>query len=319
MSLRRYIATGRGAPHAALAVFGVSLLAGVITGAVESVISRWFSLVVLFPMLIGGAAGGTAVVMIGRRKLRAPTLAFVLGVLGGTGGYVTLHIVDYVQSRSAIADALLESDLVRDTPDTPDDPVDVSSWIDTMLVRQSGHSGFIGYLLVRAQEGVTIKRAGTSDPGLELRGTWAWVLWAVELLLASITAGVLARNRAKEPFCESCDQWFGLTHPIAAGAPTIPDARRALIRALESGELDAAATALALPPANEWFVLRHSACPTCNSESYCTLEQITVKKNKQHKAEIARWLMTRDELSRFIEAIARAQARVQPGIAAQRG
>jgi hypothetical protein len=60
MSLRRYVPTGRGEPLAIVAVLGAALAAGLVVGVAEGLLDDWFSLLVIFPLLIGGAAGGLA-------------------------------------------------------------------------------------------------------------------------------------------------------------------------------------------------------------------------------------------------------------------
>jgi hypothetical protein len=81
MSLRRHVASGRGGPRAIAAVLGAALAAGVAVGIVEGLLDGWFSLLVLFPLLIGGAAGGLAAWGVARFRLRAPVVALLLGAV----------------------------------------------------------------------------------------------------------------------------------------------------------------------------------------------------------------------------------------------
>ncbi len=51
--IRRYVPSGAGGLVASLDVLGVAAIAGVAAGVVEGLVDQWFSLLVIFPMLIG--------------------------------------------------------------------------------------------------------------------------------------------------------------------------------------------------------------------------------------------------------------------------
>jgi hypothetical protein len=297
MGFRRYVATGRGGAGAALTVLGASLAGGVITGAIEAVVDRWFSLLVLFPLIIGGVAGGLAAWMIGRHRLRAPMLALVLGAAGGAAGYITVHAINYVQFRSEL------------TAGDAGSADQIADQIDELLVQSTGHAGFRGYLELAAQQGVSIKRMGASDKGIALSGIGAWILWLAELAFAAGMAGFIAHGRANEPFCEECEVWFGLTQRIATGGVGTSGARTELISALQNGDFARAAAVLVVPPAKSTFLLKSTACPRCSAECYCTLERVTRKKKGDRVKTLESWLITKAEMAQLCDAIARATAR----------
>jgi hypothetical protein len=302
MGLRRYVATGRGGPGAVLAVLGASLAGGAVTGALEAVVDRWFSLLVLFPLIIGGVAGGLAAWMIGRHRLRAPLLALVLGAAGGAAGYLTVHAINYVQFRVTFVDDMKPSAPSAGEAEAPDQ-------IDHLLMQVTGHAGFRGYLEIAAQHGVSIKRVGASDPGIALSGIGAWLLWLAELVFAAGMAGFIAYRRANEPFCEDCGVWFGLTQRIATGGSGTQAAREQLISALQIGDFARAAAVLVAAPAKSMFLLKSTACPRCGAECYCTLERVT-RRNKADRVKVLEsWLLTKAELAQLTDAIARAKAR----------
>jgi hypothetical protein len=303
MSLRRYVASGRGGTLALGAVLGAALAGGLLTGLIEGVVHRWFSLFLLFPMFIGLGAGGGAMWMVGRQQLRAPLLALVLGFAGGAAGYLATHAVDYLRFRAAVA-----ADVHRENPAATED--ELATAIDDMLVHTTGASGVRGYLELAAQNGVSIKRMGASDKGLALTGIGAWIVWLCELLVAAGTAGFLARSRAREPFCESCDVWYGPATQIATGGAGDKAARTRLIEALDAGDLDRAAGVIAEARGPRTsFVLSASTCPGCGAESYCELKRATLKKSSHLQiSTLEAWLMTKDERAALVDALARARA-----------
>jgi hypothetical protein len=301
MSLRRYVPTGRGEPLAILAVFGASLVAGLGVGVAEGLVDDWFSLLVIFPLLIGAAAGGLAVWAVARFRLRAPLLAMVLAAAGGTAGYVAVHVIDYLQFRSRF-----EAQIKLADPAV----TDAASVLDDLLVAETGKSGFRGYLSSAARQGVSIKRMSSSDDGIKLSGIGAWIVWSCELLLVAGVAGFLARGRAREPFCETCDTWFGATQPVASGGAGSKPERKQMLAALDIGDVHGAAAVIAAPPApKSLFAITASTCPRCSVDAYCTLKRLTAKKGARFQTStLESWLMARDELSQFTDAVARARA-----------
>jgi hypothetical protein len=307
-SLRRYVPTGRGGPFAIVAVLGVALAGGVIAGALEGAIDKWFSLLLLFPLLIGGVAGGGAAWMIGRQRLRAPLLAMLLGAAGGAAGYAAVHVVDYMRFRADVGGML-----AGQSPGTTQD--ELAAQLDAMLVEQTGEAGFRGFLEIAAREGVSIKRMGASDKGLALTGLGAWLLWLCELLAAAGLAGFVAYGRAKAPFCETCDVWYGPERAVAGGGAGGKVTHKAILSALEAGDLAGAGAALATPPSPKAsFALTASTCPQCGVDAHCKLKRVTQKRKGPEVSELASWLMTRDEVAQLEAAVTRARERPALGM-----
>lgn len=311
MSLRRYVPTGRGGPFAFTAVLGAAVIGGVVTGAIEGAVDQWFSLFVIFPLLIGLAAGGLAAWMVGRQQLRAPLLAMILAATGGAAGYVTVHTVDYLQLRSRVAAAVKE-----DHPAASE--LEISTATDAWLVSETGHAGFRGFLELAAREGVQVKRMSSTDNGISFTGTAAWIVWLCELVFAAAFAGFIARVRAKAPFCESCEVWYGPEQAFASGGTGGKPAQKEIMAALEAGDLDAAAGVLAAPPAPKaTFAVTTTTCPRCTLDAHCILKRVTAARNKTRVATLDSWLMAREEVARLGEALAKrrssAAAPARPG------
>jgi hypothetical protein len=309
--LRRYVPTGRGGPFAFTAVLGIALASGLVVGALEGAIDKWFSLFLVFPALIGLAAGGGAAWMIGRQRLRAPLLAMLLGAAGGAAGYLAVHAVDYVRFRADVGELLR-----GERPGTDNSQIaDAADAVDAVLVQETGEAGFRGFLEIAARQGVSLKHAGASDKGLAFTGIGAWLLWLCELLVSAGIAGAIARGRAKAPFCESCDTWYGPERELAAGGGGAKATHQAMLSALASGDLAGAAGALAPPPsAKASFVLTASTCPRCGVDAHCTLKRVVYKKKGPQVSALASWLMTRDEAARFGDAVTQVRARPGAGV-----
>jgi hypothetical protein len=302
MSLRPYVASGRGGLGAIFAVLVAAVLAGTILGAIESLVSQWLSLFLIFPALIGVAAGATAAGVVSRYKLRAPAIALVVGFAGGAAGYVAEHAVTYARFRSEIATAI-KSDL----PGASD--AEIASELDGRLIQEVGAPGFHGFLSLMAREGVQLKRtSGGSDAGISFKGTAAWILWGIELLIAAGIAGALPWSKAREPFCEDCGLWYGPAGTLASGGAGSKAMHKQLMSALELGDLDGAARAFfgardAKSPAV--FQLTAAMCSRCSGDAYCRLDRVVVAK-RQQRGKLATWLVPRHELTQLTSALGRA-------------
>lgn len=307
MSLRRYVPSGRAGAGAIVAVLVASVAAGVLVGVIEGVVSRWIALFLVFPLMIGLAAGGAATVMVARFKLRAPAIALVLGFLGGAAGYAADHVTSYVQLRIAFADA------VRHENAAATDAEVVTAW-NAWLTQEVGDPGFRGYLELAAREGVKLKRTSAADPGLTIKGIGAWILWSLELLCSAIVGGAMAWRRAREPFCETCDAWYGKPATVAAGGFGDKAAGRRMTQALEIGDVDGAAAAFYSPAASRrspaTFELTSARCDRCGVDAYCRLNRVVMRKRAQ-RTKLADWLMPQAEVSRLGDALGRAQGRMQ--------
>jgi hypothetical protein len=295
MSIRRYVPSGAGGPAAVVAVAIAALAGGLIVGVLEGVVDRWFSLFLLFPALIGGAAGGGAAWMVRRQQLRAPVIALLVGMVAGGAGYVAAHTVDYVEFRAAVADS------VRAEAPTMTDAA-VSAAVDDAIVAVGGEPGVRGYLAIAAREGISVKHMGSADKGLAFTGLAAWLLWLAELLIAAGAGGFLAWAAAREPFCESCKAWYDREQVLAAGGSGTKDGRKALRSALELGDVAGMARALSGPPVRKAsFVITSRTCPQCAVDAHCTLKRVTVAK-KTKVSILESWLMTKHEATQLRDA-----------------
>lgn len=301
MSLRRYVASGNGRPFAIVGVLAVAVAGGTILGVIEGLVDRWISLLLLFPALIGAAAGVPAAWMVRRQQLRAPAVVLVLGIVGGAAGYLALHVVDYVRFRTEFTEAIR-------TQNPSETAAGAAAAVDQALVDRTGKSGVLGFLAIAARQGVTIKRVGVGDPGLALTGAGAWGVWLFELALAAGAAGLLARRQARQPFCESCQAWYGPPSLVASGGAVSRGARKQFIGALDRGDVDAASTAFRGPRGRQFnFSLTSSSCPRCTADLYCALRRVSAR-NPAHAPPLESWLMTKEELAHLGQAIARPRA-----------
>ncbi len=223
----------------------IAILSGLILGAILWAVDNYihFYLVLLFPLVGGGIAGGALAAGVRGGKVRSPLVAGLMGLLAGLIMFGVYHGANYyVTFRSQLRDLIVER-----TNQTPTDE-DLNA-LEGLLYQDSNiqETGFIGYLKFAADAGFTITSTGStsSSSPMEIKGTIAFVYWGIEILLACLIAAGLAWSAAKEPFDENTNQWYGPPMVLAQGTTK---SRKALIRALKDGSFREAGALLTKQP-----------------------------------------------------------------------
>ncbi len=213
-----------------------SILITVILGVTAAVIGAtiiWLwewcgipTLLVLTPCIQGLFVGGVMAFAVGRLRMRNPRLIALVGFACGLLSIALVHYGHYLSMVTSAA-AELRAQVVAD-PTIPENQrkalldrldADPAGFIDPMLVRMTGHPGFIGSLILRNERGFTIK-------GRHESGTFVWVLWGFEALIAALVTASLPGAVASRPYCESCGYWCDkatdlITLPAAVAEPFV--------------------------------------------------------------------------------------------------
>ena len=149
---------------------------------------------------------------------------------------------------------------------------------DLFFELETGSTGFVGYIKLNAQEGITFSRArSSSSGGLIISGTGAYIYWVIEFLVIGGIAALMASGRAGEPFSEETQQWYGNDEYVA----TIPSqAVNEYHQLLKDGNFAAAGQLMrkseALPPRVDVYVKRVDS-PT--ADVVLVIKKLTPKKN----------------------------------------
>jgi len=300
MRKRPYRPSGLSGSGAFPILFGAALGAGILAGVAEGLVARYLiNLLILFPALIGVVAGAVAAWRIGKDKVRAPLAGATAALLGALAGQVTVHAVAYQYFRADVAAALRREGVTEPGPA-----------VDEVLAQEAGRDGFLGYLELRAHKGVTLKRGGSK--GTNVSGAGAWILWAVELLLALGIGGWIAFDRARQPFCERCRLWYLAPVPVAAGSPK-KEAWRAALAAVERGDPAAAAQALGQPEPKATSLLRLARCPQCDThEPVLSVAVVTGTHTKKPQTSVKHETLLRAEEAKALEAALQAARPAAP-------
>lgn len=174
----------------------IAVIVGTIVGGIIWAVEHFASLylIVAFP-IIGGAIAGAVLGLIAKGTgLRNLFLIVLGGIVAGLVMYSVYHFASYYVSFRGEARTVIVDQIGSEPSDA-----EVDEFVNSFLQEQVADTGFMGFMKLGAQEGITITRTvSSSGSGFTLQGTLAWVYWAVEIVLAIGIAASTAWKRATQ-------------------------------------------------------------------------------------------------------------------------
>jgi hypothetical protein len=183
--------------------------AAIAVGVVEGLVSSFINLLVIFPIVIGVVAGAVASRKIKSGHMRAPLLVAVIAGLAAGTGQVAVYGTRYVTWQHKVVPEI-EAELANNGGG------DARAQLEAVLQEKTGHTGFVGFLVLNSQVGVEIQHNGSKGP--LLTGVGYWIYFGVEMLFALATAVSIAWSAASQPYCESCKQWYERRDLVGSGS-----------------------------------------------------------------------------------------------------
>ena len=202
------------------------------------------TLVLLTPLIQGVVIGMVLSFLIGRLKLRHPKLMATVAFACGLGSVGLIHYAHYLHFLDQVGTAL-RAEVEADDDVDPAKKQEVlaklggntSAMADLFLIQKTGHRGFLGSMMLRAEQGVRIKSANLTGWGL-------WGLWGFEALMVAGVASSMARGRAAVPFCEDCGAWCSqASSPLILAGESAPG----LVEAVRTDDSRSATDLVELP------------------------------------------------------------------------
>jgi hypothetical protein len=286
-----------------------TVVGGIAIGAVFFGCSRLtFYVPLLMPTCMGVVCFFAMGFLIRKAKLPNPLLAALFGALIGIFAYGTHHYGDYLVYRYEGMKVIGEE--LCTTYGNVDEGV-VAQAFDAMLEEVTGNRGFLGYLRLMAQTGVSFFPLYEIDmspesrvSGLTLTSGWAWSYWLVEAALAGGFAAWSVAKVAHEPFCEECGEWY--RDPTKKGSVPKEYAQR-FLDLLKANDLPQAArlvsrTRRTVPGDLE---VQFQACLNCPAKDVVLLvnQVLPDRQRRIFPKHVFEGLMAPDEHTAFSEAI----------------
>ena len=292
--MRTYRASGIAPLSGVLIALIAGLIAAIVMGGLLYAIDHYagFYLIVVFPAVAGAVTGFALSKAINLGKVRNSAVAALLSMIAAIALVGTYHYGKYQLELKDDARQFLISKNLLVTDAT------VNETTDEFLKSETGATGFIGFLQLEAQQGISITRSSSSN-GLELKGVWYWVYSAVEFgIVLAVIAGI-AWAAAIEPFNEAQQQWYGPAQVIltAPGANAKP-----LETALKGSAFEEAGALLqrdASPLPRVEFAVKQT--PTKDPENVIITANLVQQNGKnESKTEFATGLVSQRELERVL-------------------
>jgi hypothetical protein len=170
---------------------------GVMTGFVVGVFSHLLYIVFIFALAMGINGGKMIVDVMQRGKFRQTSQLLFLSLLSAISMYAAFHYTRYLGFQVQ-ASLEIYSDFSEAT-DGENFAV-TKAFLDYALEEETGHSGFLGYLLYRANEGVSIGRLARSS-SVNLGPVLTWLYWLLEF---GIVLGVTIQKGRKVTSAQVC-------------------------------------------------------------------------------------------------------------------
>ncbi len=217
-----YRPSGRSDPGAAPRLWLSGLIGALVVGSLYALVTHFFDLFLIFPMLAGLGIGAMLAPTIKRRHVRAPMFAATVGVVAGVLAYGLAFVVGIYVMRPMMVQAMSQDIAQQSGATLAQTQAWVEKRLDPVTTLRLGAQ-------IQVDNGVNIKNNGVGS-GISVSGGAYIGLMILEALLMGGTAAGVALSAAKQPYCEGCRQWqqqsrIFLTQP--GRAPEVVQAARA--------------------------------------------------------------------------------------------
>jgi hypothetical protein len=186
------------------------LIAGAVMGLAAHGVSRFFYLILLFPIAIGFGMGAVGAWSAKWANLRNPLLGGVAGFIGGAAAMLMMHYFDYQQLKREVAQINPDLVEVANLPvDQREAEIELFEEPDEARNAVNALATFGGFMDYQATEGVEIKgtRGGGDSAGMNLGYVGSYIYWIIELLIVAAITFVMVRKQTQQPYCSDCSAW----------------------------------------------------------------------------------------------------------------
>ncbi len=185
--------------------FLVAVIGGIGGGILLLMSSRITYIIFGSPLIAAGILGLVMGQSLKMTKVRDVLAAAIFAALMGGLAYGTFRYGEYLDFVQIVHDETI----VEYGELTPAEHAELDEYLNDMLVEATGQSGFIGYVLLEGQEGMTV--TGTRY-GTESESIWSkeatYLYWGFEILVFLIAPAAVVYNMISEPFCEETGTWM---------------------------------------------------------------------------------------------------------------
>jgi hypothetical protein len=202
------------------------VVCGLAVGLAAGAFSHLLYIVFLLPLVMGINSSKMVAYALQSAKMRTTSQLIFLSLLSAIAVYGGFHYARYmgfqIKASLEIFSGLSEATEAENLQVT-------KAFLDYALEKETGHSGFLGYILYEAKQGATIGRLFRSS-SVHLGPVLTWFYWLVEL---GVIAGLTIQKGKKAIsvlFCDACGNRLGSDAERHLGGTAV--ANESLVREL---------------------------------------------------------------------------------------
>lgn len=270
-----------------------STFAAFVVGLIFGVVGYFIYLIFVFPIIMGVVGGRIVTKNANYTKPRSLNFVIFTSVLAAIALYGGFHYGRYVVFMASLIFQL--------SGDFSDKSIEAGKvFAAYALGEETGYSGLIGYILYKAQQGVSIGRIFSSNR-LNLGPLFTWFYWLVEFGVIGFITINTGKQILKKPFCEHCNSWYaGKTH---IGGVHI-NKETEVLNLIGQKDFRGVGTILEENPESPSLEFYLQSCESCNtSASFLSITQVKFVNGKLVSKDISETTLTPTQKKSFFEEI----------------
>jgi hypothetical protein len=301
-----YVSDGGFSITGMMITMGVGMTTALTVGVLAGIIGQYFYMVLIFPLVIGGAVGGAQVLMIDKSRIRNPMICGVSGLLAGFVAVVAMHYVDYFVFQQSMKDEAAQfAELVQTAAEREEGDPFVEALAeyqnDPEIMEANNVDTFIGYVDWSAKQGVELSSATSTSSGSNLGYVGTYVYWGFEALVIAGLCVMMTRKQSARPFCVACDRWMKETELVALNCKA-----KSAADALASAQLDRL-TSLFAP--NQETAISVFDCETCSSgDAVLQPSEVTYNNGSRCLSPAGRFVYPAAVVDDFVQTLVQGEA-----------
>lgn len=270
-----------------------SIFGGALIGSIFGVIGSFFYLILWFPIIMGITNGQIIKDSAKYTKTRNTYFFMVTSILATIALYITFHYMRYIgfwgvvtlQAFGDFSDKSLEAGKIV---------------VEYALKEETGYSGFIGYMLYKAQQGVSIGRIFRSN-SLNLGPTFTWFYWLFEFGLISFFTIITGKQILNKRFCELCNSWYTEKKHVGSISTKKKIEILNLIKQKDFSGIGAILEENADSPSLEFYL---QSCASCEkNNSFLSISEASFVNGKLNFNEISEVTLSPNEKKLLVDGI----------------
>jgi hypothetical protein len=281
-----------------LAALLIIVIGGWLVGMAVALVGSFFYLAIVFPIGMGFAGGKIASAATEVSRVRKTSQVLLLSVLTAIMIYGAFHYGRYITFQLRV---WLELSSSVDLQSEKGVSLKVAKvFADYALREETGHSGFLGYMLYRAKSGLSIGKF-YSQNRLNLTSVFAWLYWVLEFGLILWIMNIMAKDYQRIPRCETCGRRLGREQHLGG---TTPANEPLLLDLLKRGDVSGLGQMLVKEAGLPSVELYMQKCKTCGqSTSVITVRRATLGRRGVVLSDISKATLPPQEGTLFLQQL----------------